>query len=136
MVATRVVLGRRRVRRRRPRRRPVCLPVMMAAAAATVVVVGRRHRGEGGERDGRRGDSAVPEVPLPRTLAPPSCFFFSTHSTSHNPRNQSTAIFAVFRRVTRRRMPPEEKGGRRAPRTPRVEEAEAASLGRGRSVGR
>ena len=54
MVATRVVLGRRRVRRRRrrPRRRPVCLPVM-AAAAATVVVVGRRHRGEGGERDGR-----------------------------------------------------------------------------------
>ena len=70
VMATRVVLGRRRVRRRRrPRRRPVRLPVM-AAAAATVVVVGRRHRGEGGgERDGRRTRGLCrPGVPLPRTL--------------------------------------------------------------------
>ena len=118
MVATRVVLGRRRVRRRRrPRRCPVSLPVM-AAAAATVVVVGRRHRGEGGgERDGRRTRGLCrPEGPSSShtALAPPSClFFFSAHSTLHNPRNQSTAIFAVFRRVTRRRMPPEDGGGRR-----------------------
>ena len=88
----------------------------------------QRRRG----RDGRTRGLCRPGSPSFSHTCPLSCFF-SAHSTSHNPRNQSTAIFAVFRRVTRRRMPP---AGRRP-----TGAADAADGGRGRlapsrSVGR
>ena len=116
MVATRVVLGRRRVRRRRrPRRRPVRLPVM-AAAAATVVVVGRRHRGEGGgERDGRdagtlpsRGSLFLAHCTCSPFLLPLLLLLRPLHSTQ-----SPQSIDCYFRCFSPRHSTANASGGRR-----------------------